>query len=77
MSRCYEYATTTAEIDASKAAELWPNPPAGDGWEMCNSNVVPGPPRREWYADEDTGNDYCKTFSTIRVVWFWKREVTK
>jgi hypothetical protein len=75
MSRRYEYATTTAEIDADDAAQLWPNPPDGEGWEMCSSNVVPSEPRREYYESE--GREYCTRFAVIRALWFWKREVTK
>lgn len=76
MGRKYEYATTTAKVDAGKAAQLLPNPPIGDGWEMCSSNVVPSTPRREYHEDEDD-REFCKIVATIRVIWFWKREVSQ
>lgn len=75
MGRKYEYATTTAAIDATKAARLVPVPPRGDDWEMCGSNIVPSTPRCEYYEDE--GREVCKTYAVLSVIWFWKREVTK
>ncbi len=75
MSARFEYATTTAMCDAIKAEQLVPVQPRGDGWEMCGSSAVPGAPRGE--SVEDEGRYYTFKFSTIRALWFWKREVSR
>lgn len=75
MGRKYEYATTTATSDATKVAQLVPAQPRGDGWEMCGSSAMQGATRLE-HVEDDEG-DYTFRYATVRVLWFWKREVSK